>query len=400
METSAGDASKERFTTSAQQLPSFSQNNIPAGNTMPISKAQGISSQRILSLIPDRAQQNKLQQDNSTLQTKKGLYLNRHFCNKYPNQVKGCNYQRYNRHKFLLVPCNRRKFYFSRLSHYWHHVLNYRNRCRLQLEQFSALPPLKEEEGINLERRSPSNSKSAQRDSGSESHSTINTVLLKNVSDSNCEYSTKHLWTLDSGAAFHITHQKELFTELHESDIKEVYGFSNNLSRVEGEGTIYIDELDQMIPRVLYIPKSESNILSLHRLNKDLGYKAMLLNYDINLIRNGTIVAYAIPIGGVFYLKPNFRSLVDVSISVPNHESTGPERKPAAIIKSEAHKANESQGVPHDVANAKPVLTNKPFHSRCIHHWHRRLGHASYDVLSKMPECVNGFKVDISGLIQ
>ncbi|XP_070585961.1 uncharacterized protein [Erythrolamprus reginae] len=189
-------------------------------------------------------------------------------------------------------------------------------------EQFSALPPLKEEEGINLERRSPSNSKSAQRDSEGKSHSTINNVLLKNVPDSNCEYSTKHLWTLDSRAAFHITHQRELFTELHESDIKEVYGFSNNLSRVEGEGTIYIDELNQMIPRVLYIPKFESNILSLHRLNQDLGYKAMLLNYDIHIIRNGTVVAHAIPIGGVFYLKPFFRSLVDVH--PPLASSLGP----------------------------------------------------------------------------
>ncbi|XP_070592651.1 vomeronasal type-2 receptor 26-like [Erythrolamprus reginae] len=45
----------------------------------------------------------------------------------------------YNRHKFLLRPCNRCKFYFSRLSHYWHHVLNYSNRCRLQLK--SNFPP-------------------------------------------------------------------------------------------------------------------------------------------------------------------------------------------------------------------------------------------------------------------
>ncbi|XP_070606739.1 uncharacterized protein [Erythrolamprus reginae] len=161
-------------------------------------------------------------------------------------------------------------------------------------------------------RRSSRNYRSAQRGSGSKSHSKINTLIVKNVPDLNCEYSTRHLWTLDSRAAFHITHQRELFTELHETDIKEVYAVSNHVCQVEGEGTIYIDELDQMIPRIIYIPDAGSNILSLHRLNKDLVYKAMLLNYDIHIIRNGTVVAYAIPIGGVFYLKPNFRSLVDV----------------------------------------------------------------------------------------
>ncbi|XP_070611608.1 uncharacterized protein [Erythrolamprus reginae] len=58
--------------------------------------------------------------------------------------------------------------------------------------------------------RGSSTYRSAQPGSKGESHSTINTVLLKNVPDSNCEYSTKHLWIVDSGAAFHITHQKEL----------------------------------------------------------------------------------------------------------------------------------------------------------------------------------------------
>ena len=42
---------------------------------------------------------------------------------------------------------------------------------------------------------------------------------------------------------------------------------------------------------------------------------------------------------------------------------------------------------------AKYAEQNKPVHDTCVHFWHRRLGHAHYKNIEKMPELSEGCKI-------
>ncbi|XP_070598553.1 uncharacterized protein [Erythrolamprus reginae] len=236
--------------------------------------------------------------------------------------------------------------------------------------------------------------KSTPKDSKDEKPTYVGIIHLSTVSEKSPLYDIRELWTLDSGAAAHIACRKESFSELHPTDVKEVYGVGDLRSKVEGKGKVFVKELDSLISNVFYVPTAKNNILSGYCLREEL---KVVINYelvDTNIIKDGKLLATAIPIKGVFYLQPKPASKGGVSISVPKGVSTGPERNPGATASSKAPKANETPEVPNAIANVKHVLTNKSFHSRCIHRWHRRLGHASYPVLAKMSEYADGFKID------
>ncbi|XP_060541814.1 uncharacterized protein LOC132710181 [Pantherophis guttatus] len=184
-----------------------------------------------------------------------------------------------------------------------------------------------------------------------------------------------------------------------EPELRELYSFSNHSCQVKGKGTVYVEELDAFIPDVYYIPTATSNLLSQCHLSRMLKFQVHHLEKASYIVKDGDIVAETILIGGVYYLKPKPKTQTQASMQTPKRERTGPdrdapERDPVAIPK--APKANKNRigkqvaqskpEVPHKNVNVENSLTGKPLHSRCIHKWHRRLGHASFRVLRKMPE--------------
>ncbi|XP_060538760.1 uncharacterized protein LOC132709358 [Pantherophis guttatus] len=236
------------------------------------------------------------------------------------------------------------------------------------------------------------------------------TLALTNDPQPQPEYDRRLLWTLDSGAALHVTYRKELFTEMHEPEpeLRELYSFSNHPCQVKGKGTVYVEELDAFIPDVYYIPTATSNLLSQCHLSRMLKFQVHHLEKASYIVKDGDIVAETILIGGVYYLKPKPKPQTQASIQTPKRERTGPERDaperdPVAIPKGpKANKnrigkqvAQSKPEVPHKNVNVENSLTGKPLHSRCIHKWHRRLGHASFRVLRKMPEFAKG--LDLKG---
>ncbi|XP_060546163.1 uncharacterized protein LOC117661243 [Pantherophis guttatus] len=243
-----------------------------------------------------------------------------------------------------------------------------------------------------------------------DSQTPLATLALTNDPQSQPEYNRRLLWTLDSGAALYVTYRKKLFTKIHEPEpeLRELYSFSNHPCQVKGKGTVYVEELDAFIPDVYYIPTATSNLLSQSHLSRALKFQVHHLEKASYTVKDGDIVAETMLIGGVCYLKPKPKSQTQASIQTPKEESTGPERDAPVrdpVATPKAPKANKMKirkqvaqskpEVPHKTVNVENSLTGKPLHSRCIHKWHRRLGHASFRVLRKMPEFAKG--LDLKG---
>lgn len=79
-------------------------------------------------------------------------------------------------------------------------------------------------------------------------------------------------WIVDSGATDHMTGNRDLFTSYHESDNSiTIIIADGSVSYVKGIGTVKISSSLQL-NSVFYVPKLNCNLLSVHRLNKDLKF--------------------------------------------------------------------------------------------------------------------------------
>jgi len=78
-------------------------------------------------------------------------------------------------------------------------------------------------------------------------------------------------WTLDSGASYHMTHNKSMLT-----NIKNIY-FANRStikSKLIGQYIGYINDEKIILNDVLYIPTFRRSLLSINHLSEDL-YKTL-----------------------------------------------------------------------------------------------------------------------------
>ncbi|KAL0427280.1 UNVERIFIED_CONTAM: Retrovirus-related Pol polyprotein from transposon TNT 1-94 [Sesamum latifolium] len=92
------------------------------------------------------------------------------------------------------------------------------------------------------------------------------------------EKDNNSLWYLDNGASNHMCGQKDQFVKLDEKVRGNIFfGDSSNI-HIEGKGTILISTKDgnhKLISDVYYVPKLESNILSLGQFLEN-GYKVLM----------------------------------------------------------------------------------------------------------------------------
>uniref|UniRef100_A0A2D4I771 GAG-pre-integrase domain-containing protein n=1 Tax=Micrurus lemniscatus lemniscatus TaxID=129467 RepID=A0A2D4I771_MICLE len=118
---------------------------------------------------------------------------------------------------------------------------------------------------------------------------------------------------------------------------------------VKGEGNVYGPEIGEILYNVLYVPALDHNLLSISRLDR-LVYDILFAGGQYSIKKNGKIHTRGVKKDGLYFL-----------------------------------------GRQEDCCAC--ALTNAPTHDNCVNLLHRKLGHASFDVLKKMPGLPEGLRI-------
>lgn len=176
----------------------------------------------------------------------------------------------------------------------------------------------------------------------------------------------KHSWLLDSGSSVHITNNKSIFSAYVPAKNHTVVGIGS--TQAEGIGSVKLklsigkQTTYIMLERVLYLPNSPHNLVSLGKLHR-AGYRIEfpIGSLDVEIrSKAGTALAHCRNIGDVYALG-NVEPVLPSSLSATND----------------------------------PALVFIAKEQRTLEDWHRALGHLGIDSVKKLADkgMVEGMRI-------
>ncbi|KAK2578839.1 hypothetical protein KPH14_012194 [Odynerus spinipes] len=165
----------------------------------------------------------------------------------------------------------------------------------------------------------------------------------------------KKAWYIDSGATSQMTSDKEFFDNLCMNVKDNVTLADGKVIEIQGTGSgtikcITKDNKERVITvtNVLYVPDLYGNLLSVKRIS-DNGFKMEFIGNECNIIKDNEIIATADSIGNLYKLRVNHKALITI-----------------------------------DKHNKK-----------CIHTWHRKLGHRDPEAIMQLCKMELAYNINI-----
>lgn len=145
-----------------------------------------------------------------------------------------------------------------------------------------------------------------------------NPTISKQIKACSVADYNEDIWIIDSGATSHMAHRRDFFTHLNQEVRDKVRLANGDLTEVKGVGSGTIKLLGQgnkvrtvKVENVLYVPKLETNLLSVKGLTKK-GHKIKFEGNECIILYGNTVIAEAIQISGLYVLKTEHRACIGI----------------------------------------------------------------------------------------